>query len=225
MLMQAPGQRFADRQAAGDVLGDALSHYCGADVLVLGLPRGGVVVAARVAEELDGELDVIVARKLPSPISQELAIGAVTPDGERHLNEGVISELGVSDVFLEAVTQVQREEAGKRERELRGTRPAPRIEGRIVVLVDDGLATGATMHAAVQSVRKRKPAHLIVAVPVGSREACESLAAEADEVVCPWRPEPFGAVGLYYENFAQTSEADVQEILRRSPAMKSVEPW
>lgn len=225
MLMQAPGQRFADRHAAGDALADALSHYRGADLLVLGLLRGGVPVAARVAEELDGELDVIVVRKLPSPISQELAIGAVTADGVRYLNEGLISELGVSETFLEVMTQVQQAEAKKRERELRGTRPAARIEGRIVVLIDDGLATGATMHAAVQSVRKQKPAHLIVAVPVGAREACESLAAEADEVVCPWQPEPFGAVGLYYENFVQTSDTDVREILQRSPATKSIEPW
>ncbi|HEY7193693.1 MAG TPA: phosphoribosyltransferase family protein [Gemmatimonadales bacterium] len=223
--MQAPPKRFADRYAAGDWLADALAHYRGADVLVLGLPRGGVVVAARVAEELNGELDVIVARKLPSPISQELAIGAVTADGERYLNEGLISELGVSDVFLEAVTRVQREEASKREREFRGTRPGPRIAGRIVIVVDDGLATGATMHAAVQSVRKQKPAHLIVAAPVGAREACESFAPVVDEVVCPWQPEPFGAVGLYYQNFAQTSDAEVQGILTRSPAMKSVEPW
>jgi putative phosphoribosyl transferase len=225
MLMRAVGQRFADRHAAGDALADALSHYRGADVLVLGLLRGGVPVAARVAEELDGELDVIVVRKLPSPISQELAIGAVTADGVRYLNEGLISELGVSETFLGAVTQVQHEEARKREQNLRGKRPPPRITGRIVVLVDDGLATGATMHAAVQSVRMQKPAHLIVAVPVGSREACEALAAEADEVVCPWQPEPFGAVGLYYKDFVQTSDVEVREILQRSPATKSIEPW
>jgi len=224
-MMRALQERFADRQAAGDALADALAHYRGADVLVLGLPRGGIPVAARVAEELDGELDVIVARKLPSPISQELAIGAITVDGERFLNEGLISELAVSDTFLSAVTQVQRAEARKREQELRGTRPPPRITGRIVILVDDGLATGATMHAAVRSVRKQGPAHLVVAVPVGSHEACEALAAEADEVVCPWKPEPFGAVGLYYENFVQTSDAEVQKILEHSPAMRSIEPW
>ncbi len=224
-MMRALQERFADRQAAGDALADALAHYRGADVLVLGLPRGGIPVAARVAEELDGELDVIVARKLPSPISQELAIGAITADGERFLNEGLISELAVSDTFLSAVTQVQRAEARKREQELRGTRPPPRITGRIVILVDDGLATGATMHAAVRSVRKQGPAHLVVAVPVGSHEACEALAAEADEVVCPWKPEPFGAVGLYYENFVQTSDAEVQKILEHSPAMRSIEPW
>ena len=225
MNTQAHQQRFASREAAGDTLGDALAYYRGADVLVLGLPRGGVVVAARVAEELDAELDVIVTRKLPSPISQELAIGAITADGERYLNEGLISELGVSEMFLDAVTEVQRAEARRREQQFRGNRPTPRITGRIVILVDDGLATGATMHAAARSVRKQKPARLIVAAPVGSHEACEALAHEADEVVCPWRPEPFGAVGVYYENFVQTSDADVQQILEHSPAMRSIEPW
>lgn len=225
MNTQTQPQRFANREAAGEALADVLAYYRGADVLVLGLPCGGVVVAARVAEDLAAELDVIVARKLPSPISQELAIGAVTADGERYLNEGLISELGVSDMFLDAVTGVQRAEARQREQRFRGNRVAPRITGRIVILVDDGLATGATMHAAVRSVRKQRPGHLIVAAPVGSHEACEALAHEADEVVCPWRPEPFGAVGLYYENFVQTSDAEVQQILEHSSAMRSVEPW
>ena len=225
MLMQAPRQRFADRHAAGDALAGALSHYRGADVLVLGLPRGGIPVAARVAEDLAGELDVIVARKLPSPISRELAIGAITADGERYLNDGMISELGVSETFLDAVTDVQLNEARRREQQYRGTRPAPRIAGRIVILVDDGLATGATMHAAARSVRKQNPAHLIIAAPVGSREACAALAAEADEVVCPWQPDPFGAVGLYYVNFAQASDADVCTVLEHSSATHSFEPW
>jgi putative phosphoribosyl transferase len=224
-MMRASQQRFADRQAAGEALTDALAYYRGADVLVLGLPRGGVPVAARVAEELDAELDVIVARKLGSPISAELAIGAITADGERYLNEGLISELGVSDVYLAAVTDVQRAEARKYQEQFRGTRPAPRVTGRIVILVDDGLATGATMHAAVRSVRKQRPARLVVAVPVGSREACDALAAEADEVVCLWQPEPFGAVGLYYQSFVQVSDDDVRELLTRSPAMRSIEPW
>lgn len=216
---------FVDRAAAGDALAGALGHYRGADILVLGLARGGVPVAARVAEALDADLDVIVARKLPSPISEELGIGAVTADGERVLNAGLCSELGVSDVYVEAVTEVQRAEAAKQETRLRGNQAAARIPGRVVVLVDDGLATGATMHAAVQSVQRQAPAHVIVAVPVGSREACETLAAVADEVVCPWQPEPFGAVARYYENFTQVNDDEVGQLLGRSPAMRAVEPW
>ncbi len=225
MNAQVGAQRFANRAAAGDVLADALTYYRGADVLVLGLPRGGVPVAARVAEALNAELDVIVARKLGSPVSAELAIGAITADGERFLNEGLISELAVSETYLSAVTDMERKEAQKREAQFRGMRPAPRIAGRIVILVDDGLATGATMHASVRSVRNQAPAHVVVAVPVGSHEACEALAAEADEVVCPWRPEPFGAVGTYYQNFAQTTDEEVRQVLEHSPAMRSVEPW
>ena len=225
MSNQVAQRQFTDRRAAGAVLADALAYYRGADVLVLGLPRGGIPVAARVAEDLNAELDVIVARKLPAPISRELAIGAVTADGERYLNEGLISELAVSNVFLDAVTDMQRGEAMKRQEQYRGTRSQPRITGRIVILVDDGLATGATMHAAARAVRKQHPARLIVAAPVGSREACEALAADADEVVCPWQPEPFGAVGLYYRNFEQTSDAEVRGILERSPTRRAVEPW
>jgi predicted phosphoribosyltransferase len=168
---------------------------------------------------------VIVARKLGSPISRELAIGAVTADGERFLNEGLVSELAVSDMYLSAVTDMERQEARKLEEQFRGTRPTPRITGRIVILVDDGLATGATMHAAARAVRKQHPAHLIVAAPVGSHEACEALAADADEVICPWRPEPFGAVGTYYRDFAQTTDEEVRQVLQHSPAMRSVEPW
>jgi predicted phosphoribosyltransferase len=225
MNTQVGAQRFANRAAAGDALADALTYYRGADLLVLGLPRGGVPVAARVAEALSAELDVIVARKLGSPISAELAIGAITADGERFLNEGLISELAVSDVYLSAVTEMEQKEARVCEAQFRGARPARRIAGRIVILVDDGLATGSTMHAAVRSVRKQGPARLVVAVPVGSHEACDALAAEADEVVCPWRPVPFGAVGGYYQNFAQTTDEEVRQILERSPAMRSVEPW
>lgn len=225
MSNQATQRRFTDRERAGDALADALAYYRGADVLVLGLPRGGVPVAARVAEQLNGELDVIVARKLPSPISQELAIGAITADGERYLNDGLVSELGVSDTFLSAVTRMKRDEARTRERQYRGTRPPPCITGRIVILVDDGLATGATMHAAARSVRKQHPARLIVAAPVGSREACDALSADADEVVCPWQPEPFGAISLYYQNFAQTSDAEVREVLEHARASRAVEPW
>ncbi|HET9386111.1 MAG TPA: phosphoribosyltransferase family protein [Gemmatimonadales bacterium] len=223
MIIHKTGERYADRRAAGDALAEALAHYRGADVLVLGLPRGGVAVAARVADALDAELDVIAVRKLPSPISEELAIGAVTADGERVLNEGLCSELGISDTYLSAITEVQRGEAVKQEAQFRGHRPPARIGGRIVVLVDDGLATGATMRAALASVQRQAPAHVTVAVPVGSRQACEALGPLADEVICLWKPEPFGAVGRFYEKFARTSDDEVRELLQSTSRV--VEPW
>lgn len=208
------GQRtFRDRRAAGDALAARLDDYRGTDALVLGLPRGGVVVAAQLARWLDAELDVLVARKLGSPVSAELAIGAVTANGGRFLNADVIQGLGVSEPYLTAVTKVQQAEARRRERLFRGDRPRPRIAGRTVILVDDGLATGATMRAAVASVRKQAPARVIVAVPVGSPQACDALRSEADEVICLQEPEDFGAVGIWYDHFEQTEDSDVKELL------------
>ncbi len=205
------GPLFRDRQNAGATLAARLERYRGGGGLVLALPRGGVVVAAEVARRLGAELDVVVARKLGSPHSDELAIGAVTAEGERSLNEDVI--LCFPEPYITAVTRVQRGEARRHETLFRAGRPAPRIRGRIVILVDDGLATGATMHAAVQSVRAQAPARLVVAVPVGSREACAALRAEADEVVCLSEPEDFGAVGSWYERFEQTEDAEVERLL------------
>ena len=207
------GPLFRDRQNAGATLAARLERYRGEGGLVLGLPRGGVVVAAEVARRLGAELDVVLARKLGSPQSAEPAIGAVTADGRRFLNEHVIRELGISEPYTAAVTRVQQGEARRRETLFRAGRPAPRIRGRIVILVDDGLATGATMHAAVQSVRAHAPARLVVAVPVGSHEACAALRVEADEVVCLSEPEHFGAVGSWYERFEQTKDAEVERLL------------
>ena len=207
---------FRDRRDAGDALARRLEGYRGASPLVLGLPRGGVPVAAQVARALAADLDVVVARKLGSPISAELAIGAVTADGGRFLNADVIRHLNVSDAYIAAVTAVQQAEASRREARFRGSRPAPRITGRTVILVDDGLATGATMRAAVQAVRRQSPQRIVVAVPVGSPTACMALRAEADDVVCLHEPIDFGAVGSYYEHFEQTQDEEVLQLLEES---------
>jgi putative phosphoribosyl transferase len=209
------GPLFRDRRDAGEALVKSLQQHRDAHALVLGLPRGGVPVAAQVARALNADLDVVVSRKLGSPVSAELAIGAVTANGGRFLNEDLMRTLNVSEAYLTAVTETQRAEARRRETLFRGSRPAPVIAGRTVILVDDGLATGATMRAAVRSVRLQRPKRIVVAVPVGSPEACAALRDEADEVVCLYEPTYLGAVGYYYRDFEQTQDRDVQTLLDR----------
>jgi putative phosphoribosyl transferase len=204
---------YRDRIEAGAVLAKSLDRYRGRDTLVLGIPRGGVVVAAEIARLLEAELDVVVARKLGAPGQPELAIGAVTADGGRFLNEEMLQMLAISPSYLDAVTRVQMAEARHRETWLRNLRPAAPIAGRTVIVVDDGLATGATMHAAARALRQHGPARLIVAVPVATPEACDALRQDVDEVVCPMQPEPFGAVGLYYEHFEPVEDEQVRELL------------
>jgi predicted phosphoribosyltransferase len=170
-------------------------------------------VAAEVARILGAELDIVVARKLGAPGIPELAIGAVTADGGRFVNQDVMTEMGVDQAYLEAETARQMAEARRRETWLRSLRPAVNARGRVVILVDDGLATGATVRAALRSVRQQHPARVVVAAPVGSREACRALGEEADEVVCPSQPEPFGAIGFYYRNFEPVEDDRVREIL------------
>ncbi|HUF27006.1 MAG TPA: phosphoribosyltransferase family protein [Gemmatimonadaceae bacterium] len=205
---------FRSRSDAGDRLSERLTSYRGQHALVLGIPRGGVPVAAAVARALEAELDVLVARKLGSPISAELAMGAVTADGGRYLNDATIRDLGITSEYVERATKREMAEAARRESRFRGNAPPLSIAGRAVMLVDDGLATGATMIAAARSVRARKPARLVIAVPVGSAGACAQLAGEADEVVCLASPEPFWAVGVYYRDFAQTEDEEVERLLR-----------
>jgi putative phosphoribosyl transferase len=208
------GPLFRDRRDAGAQLGDHLAKlYRGEDVIVLGIPRGGVPVADEVAKRLRAELDVVVARKLGAPGYPELAIGAVTANGGRFLNEDVIRELSVSEEYLDSVTTEQRAEARAREERFRGGRAGAACRGRTVIVIDDGLATGATMRASVRSVRASDPKKLVVAVPVGSGQACAVLRSEADEVVCLFEPEPFWAVGFYYQHFDPTEDAEVEQIL------------
>ncbi len=206
-------QVFLDRVDAGARLAEALGRYRDEGCLVLGIPRGGVPVAAQVADRLHAELDIVVARKIGAPQQPELALGAVSANGGCFLNDEIVRALGVSDEYLKTATAEQQAEAKRREDRFRGAHRVPKVKDRIVIVVDDGLATGATMRAAVRSVRKREPARLVVAVPVGSREACEALRKEADEVVSLSEPEPFVAVGLYYLHFEPTTDEEIQRLL------------
>jgi predicted phosphoribosyltransferase len=213
---EPPGIVFRNREDAGAKLATRLEAYRGGHVLVLGIPRGGVPVAAAVASALDAELDIVVARKLPSPVSAELGIGAVTADGVRYLNRSILDELGVDLQYLDRVTNVQAADAQRRTSRFRAGSAEPSVTGRTVIVVDDGLATGATMIAAVRSVRARKPARVVVAVPVASQEAYQALQQEADEVVCLSIPEMFWAVGVHYVDFTQTEDEDVDRLLREN---------
>ncbi|MFN8521961.1 MAG: phosphoribosyltransferase family protein [Chloroflexota bacterium] len=220
-LTHEPTDVFRDRVDAGTRLAEEMARRPRLEWpdLVLGIPRGGVVVAAEIARRLELELDVIVARKLGSPISEELAIGAVTANGGRFLNEEVIRELGVSQEFKRSETRRQRAAARRREALLRGDRPARSIRGRRVLVVDDGLATGSTMLAAVRSVARQEPAWIVVAVPVGSPEACATLRAELTgrgEVLCLLEPDPFWAVGVHYARFDQTEDEEVRLLLEEA---------
>jgi predicted phosphoribosyltransferase len=190
-----------------------LAKYRQERPLVLGIPRGGVPVAAEVARALGAELDVIVARKLGAPFQPEFAIGAVTANGGMYIDSELVRRIGVSQSYLYRVCQDESAEARRREELFRGGAPPPEVAGRTVILVDDGLATGATMRAAARSVRAGRPAKLVIAVPVGAAETCYALEEEADEVVCLAKPYPFVAVGLHYANFAQTSDTEVVRLL------------
>jgi predicted phosphoribosyltransferase len=214
MATPVPHLPFADRIEAGRLLGERLSHLAGSHPVVLGIPRGGVPIAAEVATRLDGDLDIIVARKLGAPMSPELAIGAVTSDGGRFLNEDVILSLGVPDEYVARESARQLADARAREVRLRAGHPAIDLAGRTVILCDDGLATGATMRAAARSIRKRNAGRLIVAVPVGSIEACTALGSEVDEVVSLAKPDPFFAVGRYYIDFEAVEDDTVARLLK-----------
>jgi predicted phosphoribosyltransferase len=203
---------YADRQEAGEVLADSLQHLRGrAGLLVLALPRGGVPVAYEVARELGAPLDVLIVRKLGHPNHEEYAMGAIASGGIRVMNPE--AERYVKPADVERVARREQAELERRELLYRGDASPLQLSGRVVVLVDDGLATGSTMKAAARAVRQQKPAWTCIAVPVGAPETCAELAAEADELVCPAQPIPFRAVGLWYRAFPQTSDEEVRHLL------------
>jgi predicted phosphoribosyltransferase len=205
---------FVDRREAGAVLADRLGQFAGRDdVVVLALPQGGVPVGYEVARAWGAALDVFVVRKLGLPGHPEVAMGAIASGGVRVLNDDVLESIAVSQAAIDAVTRTEQLELERRERAYRDGRPRVSIEGRVVVLVDDGLATGSTMRAAVLAVRRLRPARVVVAVPVGAQQACRDLREVADDVVCAFTPEPFSAVGLWYGDFSQTTDAEVRQFL------------
>jgi putative phosphoribosyl transferase len=209
---------FRNRSEAGRFLVRQLAEYKNnPNVVVLALPRGGVPVAYEVAHALKAPLDIFVVRKLGLPGHDELAMGAIATGGIRVLNLPVVDYLNISGETIEAVAVREQRELERRERLYRGRRPAVDVRGRTVILVDDGMATGSTMRAAVQALRQQKPEKIIVAVPVGERETCELFAKEVDTLcVCVISPEPFDGVGLWYRDFEQTSDGEVRQLLKRA---------
>jgi predicted phosphoribosyltransferase len=208
---------FRNRRHAGRQLAQRLERYAGReDVLVLALPRGGVPVAYEVARALDAPLGLFLVRKLGVPGHEELAMGAIAGGGVRVLNREVIRSLDITPEEVEAVAREEERELERRQRAYRGDAPAPDVRDRTVILVDDGLATGSTMRAAVAALRRLGPARTVVAVPVGAPSTCAALAEEADEVVCAAQPEPFYSVGLWYGDFTQTTDDEVRQLLERA---------
>jgi len=210
--------RFRDRREAGELLGaEAARRLAGrTDVVVLALPRGGLPVANGVAKALGAPLDVFVVRKLGLPGHEELAMGAIASGGVRVMNDDVLAYIPVRRAAIEAVAEREQIELERREREYRGKRPPLEVAGKTVVVVDDGLATGSTMRAAVRALRQMDPRSIVIAVPVAAPQTCRDLGAEVDEMICLRTPEPFEAVGLWYENFEQTTDEEVHEILENA---------
>jgi putative phosphoribosyl transferase len=211
------GAQFRDRREAGRQLAEALARYAGQPgVLVLALPRGGVPVGYEVARVLQAPLDVMLVRKLGVPGHEELAMGAIASGGVRIVSNEVVSILGIDEREIAAVAAAEEAELDRRERAYRNGRATPDVRGRTVILVDDGLATGSTMRAAAAALRAQGAKRLVVAVPVAPQETCEALRSEVDEVICAREPEPFLAVGVWYEDFSQTTDDEVRELLRRA---------
>ena len=209
--------QFMDRTEAGKLLAAKLTRYTGRpDMIVLALPRGGVPVAFEIARGLSAPLDVFLVRKLGVPGQEELAMGAIATGGIRVLNRDIVAYLAIPQRVIDAVALQEQQELERRERLYRGDRPAPEVRGMTVILVDDGLATGSTMRAAIAALKKLEPGHIVVAVPVAPTSAIRELENEADEVVCVFAPEPFDGVGRWYQDFSQTTDQEVRSLLDRA---------
>ena len=210
-------QRFRNRTEAGRLLASSLARYANRpNVLILALPRGGAPVAFEIAQALKLPLDVFLVRKLGVPGQEELAMGAVASGNVRILQPEVIEGLGIPRLAVEAVTAEETRELARRERAFRGHRPRPQVCGRNIILVDDGLATGSTMRAAVTALKLQRPERIIVAVPVADSETCDEIKNEVDEIICLRTPTSFYAVGLWYETFPQLTDEEVREFLRKA---------
>lgn len=212
------GERYRDRREAGKLLGQELASRIGGrkDLIVLALPRGGLPVGDEVARALGAPLDVFVVRKLGVPGHEELAMGAIASGGVRVMNEDVLAYMPIPQASIDAVARLEQAELERREHAYRGNRPPLDVRDKTVIVVDDGLATGSTMRAAVRALRQMDARAIIVAVPVGAMQTCRELRGEAGDVVCLRTPEPFEAVGLWYDDFEQTSDEEVNEILEHA---------
>jgi putative phosphoribosyl transferase len=214
---------YRDRVDAGQQLAAQLHHYAGRDdVLVLALPRGGVPVAFQVAEALDAPLDLMIVRKLGLPGHEELAMGAIASGNVRVLNDRLVEQLNLPPELIDEVVERELRELGRREQAYRGNRSPPHVAGKTVILIDDGLATGSTMLAAVKALQQRGPASIVVAVPVAPPETVAHFDEQVDRIVCPQTPAMFGGVGRWYEDFTQTTDDEVRELLGRAWSRQSV---
>ena len=214
---------YRDRSEAGKQLAARLAKYANRDdVLVLALPRGGVPVGFEVAKQLHVPLDIFLVRKLGLPGHEELAMGAISTGGVRVLNEDVVDYLQIPEGVIDAIAAIELRELERRERAYRGDRPEPDVQGKTIILVDDGLATGSTMRAAAVALRQHNPARIVIAVPVSAPQTCDEYRMGVDEIVCASTPEPFRGVGQWYRDFSQTTDDEVRELLAKAQASYAV---
>src|SRR2546422_6466836 len=208
---------FRDRTEAGQILASKLTKYLNqVNTVILALPRGGVPVAYEIGKELGLPVDIFVVRKLGVPGHEELAMGAIASGGVRHINRDVVDQVRIDSETIDVASRREQKEIERRERLYRGQRPPVDVQNKTVILVDDGLATGSTMPAAIAALRQHRPARIVVAVPAAAPETCQQIADEVDEIVCAATPEPFYAVGRWYEDFSQTTDDEVRELLARA---------